>query len=151
MLDVIAIRQGLAANLAAVFQPDHAHVYANMVSDPGTPSLQVWPDEIAYHETLQEGVQTGLMIVQALVGVTGDQGVQQTLDAMLASAGSLSVPAAIEADTDLTSRLEPDGTLLTGQDAAAYDVTVIRCTGYRIYDLTGGPFIGAAWEVEVKA
>jgi len=151
MLDVIAIRQGLAGNLAAVFLPDHAHVYANMVSDPGTPSLQIWPDEIDYQQTLQQGVQTGLFIVQALVGVTGDQAVQQTLDAMLASEAGLSVLAAIEADTDLTKRLTPDGQLLTGQAAAALDVTVVRCTGYRIYDITGGPFVGAAWEVEVKA
>lgn len=153
-MNLSAIRQGLAANLAAVFLPDY-QVTAYLLSSPTPPGFMIMPDRIDFHEQLQSGELLRLIVV-GHVGFTTDLGAQDNLDALLIDAidvsDPLSVRQALELDQRLTSRLNKDGTITTGQAAACDDVTVTMCSGYREYGMQGSQqmVLGAWWTVEVR-
>lgn len=150
-----AIRQGLGANLANGFA-DGYQVTAYMLSAPTPPGFQIVPDRIDFHQTLQSGMEVRRFVVVGHVGFTSDLGAQDALDALLTDRVDVSDPPsvreALESDQHLTSRLNKDGTITSGQAAAAEDVTVTLTGGYRLYPLQGGQQIvlGAEWTVEVR-
>jgi hypothetical protein len=149
MTDLAAIRTGLAANLASIAGNQ---ISSYMLANPTPPAIHVYPADITYDLAMGRGLDEWIFTVQAFVAVVGDIGAQKTLDAYLAPSGSQSVKAAIEADLLLTKRLRDDGSVQTGQPAAASDVQVVSCTGYRVYAMEGRPpVLGAEWHVEVLA
>ena len=154
MNNLTAIRQGLAANLAVAFQPDY-QVSAYMLSAPVPPGFQIVPDRVDFHQELQNpGLYRFLVIGH--VGFVVTEGAQDNLDALLTDrvdvSDPLSVREALEADQQLTSRFNKDGTVTTGQPAAADDVTVTFASGYREYALQGSQqmVLGCVWTVEVR-
>lgn len=129
------IREGLASNLDALqgFQ-----VSAYMLAQPTLPSIEVQPAQIQYDLAFQRGWDNWTLIVRVMVGSALDKGAQRHLDRMMASSGSESVKAAIEADTTLGGMVD--------------DLQVTECTGARLMSREGGPMmLGAEWTVEVKA
>lgn len=155
MNNLTAIRRGLAANLN-VFANDGYQVQPFALSAPVPPGFQISPDRIDFHQTLQSGMEIRRFVVIGTVGYANDVASQEQLDALLDDrvdvSDQLSVREALEADQALTSRLEDDGTVLTGQPSAADDVTVVFCSGYRLYPIQGAQQIvlGAEWTVEVR-
>lgn len=153
MADLVAIRQGLAANLAAI---EGCQVSAFRLSQPTPPTLQVMGvDEVVYdtggfgrravyhHDTLK-------LIVHGFVGAVTDIGSQIRLGAWLASTGDESVKQALEADPTLTKRLLFDGTIETDQTPQAETLRVIRYAGDLLVPLPNvGDVIGGEWEVEI--
>lgn len=152
MADLDAIRRGLAANLRDALPAGDGHVGAYMLDSPTPPALQVVGlDEIDY-DTLGYGGagDTHLLIVEAVLGRFSDIGSQKTLDNLLSGADS--VKAALESDKLLTSRLEDDGTVTTGQPAAAEWLKVRRYRGQTRFALpNGNEVLLASWLVEVAA
>lgn len=151
-----AIRSGLGANLAAAFAALGYQVQPFAVSAPVPPGFQIVPDRIDFHGTLQDGMDVIRFIVVGTVGFTSDVDAQKDMDLLLDDRQDVSDPLslreALEADQHLTSRVDDDGNISTGQPAAASDVTVRTCSGYRLYPLQGGQQIalGAEWVVEVR-
>lgn len=137
MADPAAIRQGIAANLAALgFQ-----VSPYVLDNPTPPCVYVAAGPCTYDETFGRGHDTWVWIVYVLVGYVGDVAAQQRLDAMRMSHGPTSVKTLIEADRTL--------------GGAAYSLTVPEVTGMRVYSLAGPnqspATLGAEWTVEVMA
>lgn len=148
------IRQALAANLASAFMDYEVSAYMLAAAQPK--SFQIYPDRVDFHQTLKDGMELQRFIVGAFIGYATAIESQLTLDQLLDDpqdvSDPLSVRAALEADQALTSRLNDDGTISTGQPSAASDVTVAACTGYKLYTLQGGQqvMLGAEWVVEVR-
>lgn len=143
MTTLAQIRAGLAANLrsdakiASSFQ-----VSPYLLGNPTPPAIWIFPDEIDYAETMQNGLTRWNLIVQAFVGAVADEGAQVVLDQLIAATGDFSVRAAIESDLTLGGIVD--------------DLTVQKCSGYQVYDnpahlkaLSAAQLIGAQWMVEV--
>ena len=89
MADLEPIREGLAANLAAITD---CQVSAYMLARPSPPTLQVMgPDEIEYDTAFARGGDSLRMIVQGFVGAVDGKGAQKRLDQWLAGSGAQSV------------------------------------------------------------
>lgn len=148
------IRAGLGASLAAAFAPDY-QVVAFMIAAPTPPGFQIAPDRMQYHEELGDPTLYRFIVIGA-TGYAGDLIAQQNLDQLLDDRVDVSDPPsvreALEADQRLSWRLQDDGSILTGQPAACDDVTVVGCSGYRLYPLQDRQqwVLGAEWEVEVR-
>lgn len=129
------IRTALAAQLKTVDRDWQVSPY--ILANPTPPCAQVLPDEMDYHQAMQNGAETWSFVVQVIVALGTDEGAQRKLDELLESSGALSVKAALEADEDL-------GGLVSS-------VTVTRTTGYRTYNLgpTQQEALGAEWTVSV--
>src|SRR5437899_143814 len=133
MADLTAIRQGLAANLAAL---TGIQVSPFMLANPTPPAVTLYPADVTYDLAMRRGLDRWAFTVQAFVGLTTDIGAQTTLDQFIASSGAQSVKTRIEADQTL-------GGLVS-------DVNVVTCTGYRLYLREGAPTVlGAEWRVEI--
>jgi hypothetical protein len=138
------IRTALAAALDAAI--DDVQISPYMLTNPTPPAIHIYPTEIDYDLASQVALGAFAMwkfTVQALVGLTTDQGAQKVLDAMLAPSGDRSVKAAVEADRSL--------------GGAVQDCRVETATGYRIYSFETavgalrGPLLGCEWTVAVIA
>lgn len=140
MASLADIRDGLADAIRNGVDLD-MQVSAYVLADPTPPCAQVMPDEMEYHQAYGNGLENWGLIVQVIVGLGSDIGAQKQLDQMLASSGSLSVKAAIEADATIGAK----GTLACS--------TVTRTSGYRTYRLgaTQTEALGAEWTVAVMA
>lgn len=152
MSDMEAIRQGLAANLAAFKDGDDgAQVSPYILEAPTPPTLHVM-GPVADAERVDFGGQDEeeFIVVQGFAAMISDIGGQKRLDRWWANTGADSVLAAIETDKQLTSRLDEEGTLTTGQTAAVYDLTVIRKSRYLIFDIPQvGRVVGCEWTVKL--
>jgi len=135
MVDLAAIREGLAANLRRI---DGVQVSAYMLANPTPPTIQVMgPDEVTYDVTFGRGSDSWQMVVQAFVALVTDIGAQARLDEMLHPTGPLSIKEAIEFDTTL--------------GGACNDLRVTRSSGYQQYNLEGrGAVLGAEFTVQVE-
>lgn len=143
------ICEGLAANLAAI--PD-TQVSAYMLDNPTPGMLQVAGlDEIEYDKTFGRD-DTLFVVVEGCASLAGgDIASQKRFRRWLASSGTESVKAAIEADRQLTKRLQHDGTVQTGQPAAADTLRVTRFRGYRRHRLENGTEVLLGdWIVQVE-
>jgi hypothetical protein len=135
MADLGDIRAALAANLSSIPGLNESPY---LLGNPTPPAAEVQPADIDYHQAMGNGVERWTLIVRVFVGTMSDKGAQIRLDRLLASSGSESVKAAIESDTSLAGAVD--------------DVTVTRCTGYRIFNREGMPSVlGAEWTVSVLA
>lgn len=129
------IRSGLATRLETI---PNVQASAYRLARPSTPSVQVvGPEEVIYHEAMQNGHDSWAMLVMALMGTVTDRGAQIELDKMIAATGTSSVKAAIEADSTL--------------GGVVHDLIVESCSGYQIYTIEGMELLGAEWRVRIEA
>jgi hypothetical protein len=133
-----AIRSGLKANLDPLTAVEGMQISAYLLSSPTPPAIQIYPAETEYDLAMGRGLDRWTLTVQAFFALTSDVGSQVSLDALLAPAGPLSVKQAVESDSTLGGLVD--------------DLSVVSCTGYRVYVRdSGGPVLGAEWEVQVLA
>jgi hypothetical protein len=138
---VAQIREGIAANLAALTQVyDGLTVSAYLQATPVPPLLHVFPEKVEYDKAMGRGLDEWQFAVHGFFGLTSERDAQTNLDLMLAPAGTWSVKAAVESDDTL------GGLLGSGC------VSVTEATGYQLYELEGrGTVLGCIWTVSVMA
>lgn len=154
MADLEAIRLGLAAALRTALPADQGHVSPYFSDVVTTPALQVVGlDEGEYYTMgFAGGGDSLFFIIEAIVGRVVDRVAQTWLDRFVSAEGAYSLKAALEADKTLTSRLLDDGTVQTGQAAAAQFVILRRYRGQaRIKQENGQDVLVGSWIVEVAA
>ena len=135
MTDVADLREGLAANLAAI--PD-VQVSAYELASPTPPTIDIATGEITYDGTMARGHDTWTFRVRAYVAAVHDIGAQKRLDRMLASSGADSVKAQAQSDRTL--------------GGFAADTRVTTATGQQTYTTPDGRvLLGCEWTVEVLA
>ena len=145
MSSLAAIRAGLVTNLNVLKTSyQDMQISAYMLSNPTLPTIWVKPTPGAvteYHQAFEtmgnpDGQLTWSLTVQAYVAGL-DIASQQWLDELLATSGTHSVKAAIEADKTLGGACE--------------DLIVRRCISYQEYQRTDGTTAyGSEWIVEVS-
>jgi hypothetical protein len=135
MASLTSIREALAVSLSVI--PDiQANAY--LLSNTTPPVFEIEPGETEYDLAMARGLDRWTVTVRALVSAATDIGAQRFLDKLIESSGTLSVKAAIEADSTL--------------GGAVADVSVKTCSGYRSFARDGGgPLLGAEWTVEILA
>ena len=135
MATLAAIRAGLATSVNTIVD---LQVSPYLLSNPTPPSADISPAGTKYDLALKRGSDLWTLTVRVIVGTSIDQGSQKLLDKYMASSGSLSVKAAIEANPTLSGVCE--------------DLIVRHVSGYRTYGGEGKPsLLGAEWEVNVWA
>lgn len=147
MADIDAICKGLAANLFALKAAGTVgHVSAYFQENAQSPSLHVIGlDAFDYDGAFGDGTGEPLtLVVEAVIGRATDIGAQKKFRALFAA-----FQAAAESDTRLTSRLEDNGRVTTGQAAACSDLRVSRYRGQRPLVVNGAETLVAAWSVTV--
>jgi len=115
---IAEIREGLAANLQAVFSDRQVSAY--MLAAPSPPAIDIIPDGITYDTAMQRGLDELHFIIRALVPATSDIGQQQNLDLMFDPHSPTSVKAAVEADRTLGGIVSS----LRVEDVSAYKYAV---------------------------
>lgn len=155
MPDLTDIREGLAANLDVLRAAGHVgQVSPFLLDNPTPPALMVaGVSELEFLTFGSVGNPPGVrwqFLIEACVGKTSDVGSQKILNALLAPTGSSSLVAAVEADAALTSRLNEEGTLRTGQEPAAESVSFTEYRGQTPFVLENGiRVLLATWAFEV--
>lgn len=150
--DLDDIRRGLAAALRLALPEDEGHVSAFFSDNPPTPALQVVGLDEGEYYTLgfKGGGDTWSFVVEAVVGKVSDRLAQTWLDRFAQSTGDYSIKLALEADQQLTKRMLDDGTVSTGQPAAAQYVILRRYRGQqRVRQENGQDALVGSWIVEV--
>ena len=150
MAGLLEIRQGIAANLKTIAD---IQVSAYLLENPTGPALQVaGVDSVEYDTGGFSGRDDSwIVIVEGAAGKVSDIGAQKRFDRWLTKSGSESVKAAIETDKTLTSRLNDDGSVSTGQAAAAITLRVTDFRGYRRVQLANGvEVLLGDWAVQVE-
>jgi hypothetical protein len=135
--DLRAIREGLAANLAAI---EDVQVLAYGKSNPTPPTLMITPDDpvVDFDHSGSRGSDRYHLVIDAAVAFASDQGAQHKLDAYLSGNGGRSVKAAAESDPTL--------------GGAADDVRVVEGRAYNTYVSEGrGPVLACRFSVLVIA
>lgn len=155
MADITAIRRGLAALLRDALPVDEGHVFPWLQENPLPPTLCVAGIERDGIIPLAFGDDPPVelhFVVEAWLGAASDIGAQRYLDGLLSSDA---VAAALESDQDaagaLYSRLNDDGTVSTGQSAAADSVAVMGYQGQTRLARATGDVLLAQWLVKVLA
>lgn len=146
MSSLAAIRVGLVTNLNTLKTTYRdMQISPYVLSNPTLPTIWVKPTPGAvteYHQAMEtmgnpDGQIMWSITVQAFVGAGSDKTAQILLDELLATSGTSSIKAAIEADKTL--------------GGAAEDLIVRRCISYQEYQRTDGTLaLGAEWLVEVS-
>ena len=139
MAALTAIREAIAANLTANLASG-CQVSAYLVSSPVPPVLDVYPSldqPIVYDRAMGRGQDDWRVTVRGRVALNMDEGAQRLLDKWLASSGTDSVKAAVEADPTL--------------GGACSDLRVEECRAYQVFEDAGTAFLGAEWQVLVLA
>lgn len=107
-------------------------------------------DDVTYLD-FGDGVEWTILVSAAL-GLLTDQASQKTLRRLLAPSGGDSIVAALEADQSLTTKLNNDGTVSTGQSAAADSIAFSEYRGQISPVLAdGSQILLATWAFEVIA
>jgi hypothetical protein len=142
MATLTDIREQLAVSLANGVANLQASAY--LLANPTPPAAEIVPGHdirhplTTYDLTMQRGLDKWWLTVRIYVGVPTDIAAQKQLDAMLATHGTGSVKAAIEADPTL--------------GGVAQYTRVTEVIGYRMFDRQNqAPLLGAEWLVEVLA
>ena len=135
MADVEAIARGIGALLRTVYPAGTGHVSHVFKETPTPPTLQVIGVE---RMTPQQGGMTApgewqgdwVFLVEAYLGLISEQAAHQRLYALLSTDA---VPGEVESDGDgagcLYSRLLDNGTVQTGQSAAAESIEFLEYRG----------------------
>lgn len=139
MEDITNIRRGLAALLRDVLPANEGQVNAWWHENPSTPCLQIAGVQELEKTSFGPGGLRIVFAVEAVIGLASDVRAQQILDGMLATD---QIPTAVESSNTpsgaLTSRLQDNGTVLTGQTAAADSVAFLRFLGQAPFQLRNG-------------
>lgn len=146
------IRQGLAANLAALRSGDDGcQVSPYMLGAPVPPTLLVMgPIDDAERIDFGGEDEELFIVVQGFAAMVEDIAGQKRLDRWWSNVGDDSVTAALEADKQLTSRLDDEGNVTDDQDPACADLVVLRKSRYRVFDIPQvGRVVGCEWTVKV--
>lgn len=150
MASLTSIREAMAASLSGL---DNVQVSAYMLASPTPPTIHLYPGgpagDFEYDQTMRRGLDLVPFTVQAFVALgNGDLASQRNLDAFLATSGTQSVKAALQA---------PDSTDENGNDTVTLGgliegLHVVRCLPYQQFVFEGrGPLLGAEWHVNVYA
>lgn len=131
---IAEIREGLRANLSAVFTPD-VTTSAYQLEQFFPPCIMVMgPDQMSYDRAMASGLDEITMLVQAFGGPTL-QGAQTNLDEWV-SRGPLSVKNAIEVDRTLGGKV--------------LDLQVTGMGSYRFNKFADGTvLLGCEWSIRV--
>jgi hypothetical protein len=119
------IRAGLVANLSPLGIQSTGYV----LSAPTAPTIEVFPGEIDYDQSLARGLDFVDVIVRVTVSVSLDVAAQVNLDEYLAPSGSSSVKALIESDETLGGVVQD----VHVQSASGYVVTQTKDGGAALY------------------
>lgn len=146
-----AIRRGLAANLKTI--PD-CGVFPWLAENPPKDALSVaGPESMAYAEggfgvlASNRGGNMPFVVEGAVSMAAGLRAAQNRFDAWILWL----VPEAIESDVQLTSRLNDDGTITSGQSAACDALAVREFRGYRRERLCNSTdeFLIGDWVIDI--
>ena len=132
MADLVAISEGLAANLETIPGLQESPY---MLSNPTLPAAEIVPGPIDYDQVVSRGHAELTFIVRVMVGAVGDIGPQKRLLRLMSTSGSESVSEALESDTTLGGACE--------------DLRVGECSGFRRYRENRA--LGAEWTVFIIA
>ncbi len=129
------IREGIAANLAAVFSPD-VTTSAYQLEQFMPPVLYVsGPDHVTYDQAAARGLDEWIINLEGFGGPML-QGAQVVLDGWISPSGTGSVKAAIEADRTLGGKV--------------MDTHVMAVSSYRFTKFADGTaLLGAEWQIRV--
>lgn len=147
MANVENIRRGLAALLRTALPSDEGHVSPYFDASISTTCLQV--AGVEKMEPSEFGGKSWTFIIEGVFALNAEPKSQKILDGLIEG-----VATAIESDSSstgaLTSRLLENGTVQTGQTAAAQDVTFIEYRGTVLEQLKNAtPVNVATWAVQV--
>ena len=133
------IRAGLNTRLATV---SGLQTYAYLPATPNLPCAFVGgPQEVTYHDSMQNGLNIWTMSVWALVSnATPTEESQAQLDLFVSPTGTRSIRLALEGSS-------PPQTL----SSVVADVVVDSCSGYTMYVTEQGSYFGAEFVVRVFA
>lgn len=149
MPSVSDIREGLAANLAAI---TGTQISAYMLDNPSPGMLQVaGVESLDYLRTMGDDATYTFIVEGCASLAAGDKGSQRRFDEWLQPVGATSVRAALEADRRLTKRLQGNGNVATNQSPAADDLIVREFRGYRRHRLPNNTEVLLGdWVVQVE-
>lgn len=137
MTDPALIRAGLKAALSTEAFTAAGFMAQDYFSVPVSNVIQFIPDNITYDLAGSRGADEWYWSVQAFVAAGIDKAAQMRLDELLASAGDLSVKAALEVDDTL--------------GGAVSDLRVISAKGHQIFEARAGVALGSTWTVHMLA
>lgn len=134
MASLGALRDGIAANLATIpglrssaFIPDNIN----------PPMAIITPQNIEYHRSFQNGLNTYNFVITVLVGRVSERAAQNTLDAYCAPTGSSSIKSAIESNRTLSG--------------LAFDTVVSDMRNYGSVTIGENTYLTAEFDCAVQA
>jgi hypothetical protein len=134
MASLSALRDGIADNLATI---TGLRVSAFVPDNINPPLAIVTPQNIEYHRSFQNGLNTYSFIVSVFVGRVSERSAQNTLDAYCSPTGSSSIKSAIESDRTLQGR--------------AYDLVVSDMRNYGSVTIGENTYLTAEFDCAVQA
>ena len=134
MASLSSLRDGIAANLSTI---TGLRVSAFIPDNINPPIAIVTPQNIEYHRSFQNGLNTYSFIVSVFVGRVSERSAQNTLDAYCAPTGSSSIKSAIESDRTLQGR--------------AYDLVVSDMRNYGSVTIGENTYLTAEFDCAVQA
>jgi hypothetical protein len=143
MPDFDSIRRGLAANLRAALPAAEGLVSPYLLADPKKPCLQVAGIERMEPHDFGDG-RDYTILIEACLALGEGIAAQRKLDELIDS-----VPAAIESNLTLTSRLLDNGTVQTGQAAACDALAFVEYRGAGKQSIAGTECLLGVWAVQV--
>lgn len=134
MASLSALRDGIAANLATIvglrvtgFIPDNIN----------PPVAIITPQNIEYHASFQNGLNTYNFVVSVFVGRVSERSAQNTLDAYCSPTGSSSIKSAIESNRTLSG--------------IAFDTVVSDMRNYGSVTIGDNTYLTAEFDCAVQA
>lgn len=134
MASLSELRDGIAANLSTI---TGLRVSAFVPDNINPPLAIITPQNIEYHKSFQNGLNTYNFIVSVFVGRVSERVAQNTLDAYCAPTGSSSIKNAIESDRTLQGR--------------AFDLVVSDMRNYGSVTIAENTYLTAEFDCAVQA
>lgn len=134
MASLSALRDGIAANLSTIVG---LRVSAFVPDNINPPLAIITPQNIEYHKSFQNGLNTYNFIVSVFVGRVSERSAQNTLDAYCAPSGASSIKSAIESDRTLSG--------------SAYDLVVSDMRNYGSVTIGDNTYLTAEFDCAVQA
>jgi len=134
MASLSELRDGIATNLSTI---TGLRVSAFVPDNINPPLAIITPQNIEYHKSFQNGLNTYNFIVSVFVGRVSERVAQNTLDAYCAPTGSSSIKSAIESDRTLQGR--------------AFDLVVSDMRNYGSVTIAENTYLTAEFDCAVQA
>lgn len=132
MMDLFALRQGLAANAATIAG---LRTYAYVPDSISPPTFFVGEPTINFDGAFKRGLDTVIFVCRLMASRADDRNGQRTLDGFLSGSGGGALKTALESDHTL--------------GGACDDLIVTSITNYGGYDYNNVEFYGAEISVTV--